>query len=102
MKAYYLIPTLLFVFVVYATNIDVSIKKMFSENIRVEFNDSENAENDTEEKEEKEDVADEYNEFTSAQYKLTQTLFQSKLNVVAELFKLAHPTVPVESPPPKI
>jgi len=102
MKAFYLIPTLLFVFVVYATNIDVSIKKMFSENISIEYNDSENAENDTEEKGEKENVEDEYNEFTSAQHKRTQALFQSKLNVVADLFKLAHPTVPVESPPPKV
>ncbi|MBM3916528.1 MAG: hypothetical protein FJ349_02820 [Sphingomonadales bacterium] len=102
MKAHYLVSTLLFIFVVYATNIDVSIKKMFSENISIEYNDSENAENDTAEKGEKEDVEDEYKEFASSQHKLTQTLFQSKLNVIAALLKLVHPTVPVESPPPKV
>jgi len=102
MKAYYLISALLFVFVVYATNIDVSIKRLFSENISIEYNDSENAENDTEEKGEKEDVKDDFKEFVSSQYKLTQTLFQSKLNVIAALLKLVHPTVPVESPPPKV
>jgi len=102
MKAYCLISTLLFVFVVYATNIDVSIKKMFSENISIEYNDSENAENDTKEKGEKEDGEDEYNEFVSSQHKLTQTLFQSKLNVIAALLKSEQPTILPESPPPNI
>ncbi|MBM3456270.1 MAG: hypothetical protein FJX80_14215 [Bacteroidetes bacterium] len=99
MKAYYLISTLLFVFVVYATNIDVSIKKMFSENISIEFNDSENTENGTEENEGKED---DFKEFATFQHKSSQTFFQSKLNVVVELFKLAHPTFLIESPPPKV
>lgn len=99
MKAYYLISTLLLVFVVYATNIDASIKKIFSENISIEYNDSENTENGTEEKEGKDD---DFKEFATFQHKSSQTFFQSKLNVVADLLNLAHPTVPVESPPPKV
>ena len=75
---------------------------MFSENISIEYNDSENAENDTEKKGEKEEVGDEYKKFAFSQHKLTQTLFQSKLNIIADLLKLAHPTFLVESPPPKV
>jgi len=99
MRAYYLIPTLLFVFVVYATNIDLCIKKMFSKNISIEYNDSEAAEND---KEEKESEEDDLNELASIQYKLTQNLIQSKLYVIAALVKLEQPTILLEFPPPNI
>jgi len=102
MKAYYLIPTLLFVFTVYATNIDISIKKMVSENICTEYSDSENTENDMEEKLEDKGVEDDLKEFASLQHKPTQTLFQSKLYVIAALVKLEQPIILLESPPPNI
>jgi len=72
---------------------------MFSENISIECNASENNENGTEEKEGKEE---DFKEFVTFQHKSSQTLFQSKLNVIAALLKLVHPTFSVESPPPKI
>jgi hypothetical protein len=104
MIASHFISALLFVFVGYATSIDVTIKKMLSEDICAEHSGSENTENDTAEKGkegEEGGVEDENKEFASLQNKPAQALFQAKLNVLAALLKLKDPSVQAECPPPK-
>ena len=104
MIASHFISALLFVFVGYATSIDVTIKKMLSEDICAEYSGSEKTENDTAEKGkegEEGGVEDENKEFASLQHKPAQTLFQAKLNVLAALLKLKDPSVLAECPPPK-
>ena len=101
MIASHFISALLFVFVGYATSIDVTIKKMLSEDICAEHSGSENTENDTAEKGKEGGVEDENKEFASLQHKPAQTLFQAKLNVLAALLKLKDPSVLAECPPPK-
>lgn len=102
MKAFYLISSLLLVFILYATRIDISIKKLFSENICTEYSDSENTKNDMEEKGEQDGVEDDSEEFASLHQDHTLSLFQSKLNVVDARQKLLHQHFLVESPPPRI
>lgn len=102
MKVRYLLSTLLLVFFIYATRIDISLINFFSENICAEHNDSGIPENDMGEKGEEESVEDDLKEFSSFQNNFVLNFFQSRLDVISTRHKLAKLHILVEAPPPKI
>lgn len=102
MKAHYLLSTLLLAFFIYATRIDISLIKIYSENICTEYNDSGIPENDMGEKGEEESVEDDLKEFSSFQNNFALNCFRSRLDIIATRQKLAKLHILVEAPPPKI
>ncbi len=102
MKQVFLISSLLLLFVVNATRVDIILFKMFSENISVECLNAKQAENDTDEKEKEECKDDDSNEYSSFRNKLQALiLFQNQYNLVFILNKPAYPAISIDSPPPK-
>ncbi len=101
MKRSYWILSILLLFVVNTTRIDLSFKKLFSDNVVAELVDVEQSENDTDEEGKEECKDEDWKEYTYSENNLSLYNFQTKLQVVAAYHKQKHPTIAIDSPPPK-
>lgn len=103
MKRSHLISAILFLFVVYATRVDIYIDTIFSENFTTELVEPEHVENGTDEKGKKESKDDDPKGYFFLRNKFTlRCNYQFKLKAVATCQKLACPAIDLEFPPPKV
>lgn len=102
MKNPFWLIAMLFLFVAYATRIDIPIKKLLAENISVEFVDMEQNETDGDDKENESWDENEMIASTITYPKQLVTLAKPKLIKALSNTHISNPITELELPPPKI